>query len=158
MEENAQLVKRFMEEMVPFNQFLELQIDEFREGFCRLRVPWRAELLGDPLRQATHGGVVATLLDVAGGAASMSCLDMSRHRLSTLNLRVDYLRPGPPKEMVCEAIVEHLGNKACIVSMKLFSAEDDREQVGPIAMGQGIYSIAQPSSAAREKKDDPFSG
>ena len=156
MKKDIQLVKRFMEEMVPFNLFLNLHIDAFDEGFCRLRVPWRAELLGDPLRQAVHGGIVATLLDVAGGAASMSCLDMRTHRLSTLNLRVDYLRPGPPKEMVCEATVEHLGNKACIVSMKLFSAEDDREQVGPIAMGQGIYSIAKPKSTAHENHKDLF--
>ena len=58
-----------IERGIPFNEMLGIKVDELREGFVRLRVPYRPELLGDVRRPALHGGVISTLVDVCGGFA-----------------------------------------------------------------------------------------
>jgi uncharacterized protein (TIGR00369 family) len=58
-------------------------------------VPYRKELVGDPLTGILHGGVVTTLLDSAGGAAVFSMLS-GTSPIATLDLRIDYLRPSTP--------------------------------------------------------------
>ena len=128
-----------MEQKVPFNRLLQVKIIDLHKGFCRVKIPWNPDLLGDPDRKAVHGGVLASILDVAGGTAAMTELE-HKQRLSTLNLRVDYLKPGPPENLICDAFVVHKGNKVCHVSMKLFPEGKEES----IALGQAIYSVARP--------------
>ena len=69
----------------------------------RLQLPYRAELIGDASRPALHGGVISTLIDVAGGFAVWTQLAGVEDRVSTIDLRVDYLAPGAPEALVAEA-------------------------------------------------------
>ena len=135
-----QMIIDFMEQKVPFNSLLQIKILILREGFCKVRVPWNPSFVGDPDREAVHGGVIASLIDVVGGAAAMTCLDEAQ-KLSTLNLRIDYFRPGPTKPMLCEAQVVHRSNTVCHVAMKLYA---ETQELKVIAKGQAIYSLARP--------------
>jgi uncharacterized protein (TIGR00369 family) len=63
--------------------------------FATLRIPYREELVGDPERGVVFGGVVTTLLDQAGGAATLCSLSEILP-VATIDLRVDYLRPAAP--------------------------------------------------------------
>lgn len=137
-------LKSLMEEDVPFNKHLNMSLEIIREGYCLVRVPWATHLTGDATRPAVHGGVLATLLDAAGGAACWSLLENEGDRLSTVDLRIDYLRPGPAREMICEAKVVRMGNKVCVARMEIFSEGDDPNEIGPIATGQGVYNVAKP--------------
>jgi uncharacterized protein (TIGR00369 family) len=79
---------------------IELLASEAR-GFCRFRLPWRAELVGDPERQILHGGVITTLLDTLGAAAVIA---RGVRLQATLDLRIDYLRPATAQQdLVAEA-------------------------------------------------------
>ena len=142
-EKNYAGLKRLMEEKVPFNKHLKMSVETIQEGFCVVRVPWQEHLTGDTNRPAVHGGVLATLLDAAGGVAGWSLLENENDRLSTVDLRVDYLRPGPPKDMLCEATVIRMGNKVCVVKMEIYSEGDDKSSVGPIATGHGVFNVAK---------------
>ena len=136
-------LKNLMEKKVPFNEHLKMSVEAIREGFCLVRIPWQAHLTGDTNRPAVHGGVLATLLDAAGGVAGWSLLENENDRLSTVDLRVDYLRPGPAKDMLCEAQVVRMGNKVCVVKMEIYSEGDDKSSIGPIATGQGVFNVAK---------------
>jgi uncharacterized protein (TIGR00369 family) len=81
--------------MSPHMRDLGLEIVSIAQGLCVARIPYRAELVGDPLSGVLHGGVVTSLLDSAGGAAVLSALQ-SPTPLATLDLRIDYLRPSSP--------------------------------------------------------------
>jgi uncharacterized protein (TIGR00369 family) len=70
---------------------IELVACDPDRGFCAMRLPWRAELVGDPEREILHGGVITTLLDTLGGAAVFA---RSLPAQATLDLRIDYLRPA----------------------------------------------------------------
>ena len=46
---------------------LETVSVEMGAGRCVMRLPWRADLVGDPERNIIHGGAITTLLDTLGG-------------------------------------------------------------------------------------------
>jgi uncharacterized protein (TIGR00369 family) len=60
-----------------------------------LMVPYREELVGDPLRGVVFGGVITTLLDQAGGVATLCSLSEIVW-IATVDLRIDYLRAAAP--------------------------------------------------------------
>jgi len=60
-----------------------------------LRVPYRPELVGDPGRGIVFGGVITTLLDQAGGVATLCSLS-ELVTIATIDLRIDYLRAAEP--------------------------------------------------------------
>ena len=134
-------LRQVMEELIPFNRFMGLRVVEIDRGRVRLEVPFRPELIGDPLRQAMHGGVISMLADTAGGAAVWSSLDDPRARVSTIDMRIDYLRPGRQETLVAEASVVRAGRRVGVTDMRLFhpSAPNDT-----IATGKGVYNIVIP--------------
>jgi len=134
-------LRQVMEELIPFNRFMGVRVVEIDRGRVRLEVPFRPELIGDPLRQAMHGGVISMLADTAGGAAVWSSLDEPRARVSTIDMRIDYLRPGRQETLVAEASVVRAGRRVGVTDMRLFhpSAPNDT-----IATGKGVYNIVIP--------------
>jgi uncharacterized protein (TIGR00369 family) len=142
---DATALRQVMEELIPFNKVLGLKLVEVDRGRVRLEIPFRPELVGDPLRQAIHGGVLSALADTAGGAAVWSAIEDARSRVSTIDLRVDYLRPGKQETIACEGSVVRLGKRVGVTDMRCFhpSAPGDT-----IATGKGVYNIAVPRGAA----------
>jgi uncharacterized protein (TIGR00369 family) len=58
-------------------------------------VPYRDDFIGDPGRGVVFGGLITTLLDQAGGAATL-CSLTELVTIATIDLRIDYLRPAEP--------------------------------------------------------------
>ena len=92
-----------IQEIVPFNKFLGITVEEASEGYVRLKLPYRDEYIGDAARPALHGGVISTLIDTAGGFAVWTQLAGVEDRVSTIDLRVDYLAPGAPEPLCADA-------------------------------------------------------
>lgn len=136
---------RVMEELIPFNRFLGIRCEEVREGYARIAVPFRDELVGDPLRPALHGGVLSALADTAGGAAVWTGLRERHGRVSTIDLRMDYLRPARLFTLVCEATVVRQGNRVGVADMRLYHPDEPAQTV---ATGKGVYNVVL-------KKDAP---
>jgi uncharacterized protein (TIGR00369 family) len=135
-EQIGALVKQFMAEQIPFNKVLGITATALREGFARLEIPFRPELIGDPFRPALHGGVISALIDTAGGAAAFTMI-VPPDTVSTIDLRVDYLRPGEKKTLVCESTVTRMGNRVACVDSLVF--HDARDRL--IATGKGVYNV-----------------
>lgn len=140
------ILRQVMEEMIPFNKFLGIRAERMERGNVRLELPFRDELIGDPLKRALHGGVLSTLADVAGGAATWSAIEDPTARLSTIDLRIDYLRPGRPHTLLAEATVVRLGGRICVTDMKMFHPGGEAE---PVATGRGVYAVKIPKHAPR---------
>jgi uncharacterized protein (TIGR00369 family) len=136
-ERRFELVKSFFEELIPFNKLLGVRLTAMGDGSARLELPYRPELIGDPVRHALHGGVISTLIDTAGGAAVWTQLGLE-DRVSTIDLRVDYLAPGRPLQLVVEAKVVRTGNRVGVIDARAF--HDEAPDV-LVATGKGVYSI-----------------
>lgn len=133
-----EVLKQVMEEMIPFNRYLGVRVARAEKGLCRLEVPFREELIGDPLRPALHGGVLSALADAAGGGAVWTGIEDDRARVSTIDLRVDYLRPARLETIVAEATVVRLGNRVGVADVRLFHPDKESETV---ATGKGVYNV-----------------
>ena len=140
---NHETLSKLMEEMIPFNRFLGLRVTHVERGFVRIEVPYREELVGDSLRPALHGGVIASVTDVAGGFAVWTHVDDERGRVSTIDMRVDYLRPGRLTTLVGEARVVRAGNRVGVADVRVY--HPDAEDV-TVATGKGVYNISIPRS------------
>ncbi len=145
---NPHLMRQIAEEFIPFNRFLGLRAVDIATGVVTLEIPWREELIGDPMRGAMHGGVISMLADTAGGLAIWSALPSATSRVSTIDLRVDYLRPGKQEALLAEARTVRVGKTVGVADVRLFQASDP---AATVATGKGVYAI-------RHAKGDPWPG
>lgn len=141
MTEEFRMMKRFFEENIAFDKHLGIIIDEIEKGFAKLSLPFRPEFLGDPFRPALHGGVTSTLIDVAAGVAALSTVPLGS-KCSTVDMRVDFLRPGKPRDLLALAKVVRVGSRVAVCNVQVYQ-EDEQ-----IAEGRAVYSMAvrKPSS------------
>jgi uncharacterized protein (TIGR00369 family) len=141
-------IGRAFEQMIPFNRVLGLKIDSLDPKAPRLRFDMRPELVGNPLRQILHGGVISATLDVVGGLAialasfpeklEKQVEEAPRHfpDIGTIDLRIDYLRPGRGKHFIATGRVVRLGGRVAVVHMELVNDTDEQ-----IATGSAAYIV-----------------
>lgn len=137
------LLKRVMEKHIAFNKHLGLKVESFDPAAPKLRFEMRPELVGNPSRQILHGGVISATLDVAGGFAIMLSLvgehavtPTSFPNMGTIDLRVDYLRPGRGKYFIATARIVRKGSRIAVTHMEL---HNDTGEL--IATGGAAYVV-----------------
>ena len=81
---------------VPHAVALGIRVVEVAPHRATVQLPWKEELVGDPVRGVVFGGVITTLLDQASGIA-VQCSLYEFKRIATLDLRIDYLRAAEPR-------------------------------------------------------------
>jgi uncharacterized protein (TIGR00369 family) len=137
------LMRKVMEQHIAFNKVLGLKVESFDADAPKLRFEMRPELVGNPARQILHGGVISSTLDVAGGfaimlslAAEMTGIPTSFPNMGTIDLRVDYLRPGRGKHFVATARIVRKGKRIAVTHMEL---HNDAGEL--IATGGAAYVV-----------------
>jgi uncharacterized protein (TIGR00369 family) len=125
------VLRQVAEEVIPFNKFLGVRVSHVERGRVTLELPWRDELVGDPVRPAMHGGVISMLADTAGGMAVWSAIDNPMSRVSTIDLRIDYLRPGRLEPLSAEATVVRVGGRVGVADIRLFRRSRPASLRGP---------------------------
>ncbi len=133
---------------VPFHNVIGFEFDQLSLEGCRLSFENKPELIGNFIQQILHGGVTATALDVVGGAmAAVGMMDkypdadeqeLGRRlaRIGTIDLRVDYVRPGRGESFYAKSRLLRSGSKVAVVRMEL---HDDKDTL--IALGTGTYMM-----------------
>jgi uncharacterized protein (TIGR00369 family) len=135
-EENQQL-KEFMESQIPFNAFLGMKVTLMNDGEAEMMITARPELTGDPFRPALHGGVLSSLADTVGGLAVFTKVGRT-HIASTVDLRIDYLRPGQVDlNIYARAKVLRVGNRVAATHTVVYQEDIDR----PIATANAVYNM-----------------
>ncbi len=132
------VLRQFMEEGIPFNKLLGMKLTHLADGEARMEASFQPSFVGDPFRPALHGGVISSLLDTCGGAAVFTTFTSVDDRASTVDLRIDFLRPGRMEDIIAEARVVRAGNRVAVVTLKAYhpGAADQ-----PIATGTGVYNV-----------------
>ena len=104
------------------------------------------ELVGNIHRQILHGGVISAVLDVAAGFAIYLAVNKARiisaevdrfPSIGTIDLRVDYLRPGRGKYFIATGRVVRLGNRVAVAHTDMVNDRGDL-----IATGGAAYMIS----------------
>ena len=66
-EQLLEMMREVVEQRIPFNKVLGIRVDSLDFEHFSIRFEQRPELVGNFTRGMLHGGVIASVLDVAGG-------------------------------------------------------------------------------------------
>ena len=142
-------LKKVFEEMIVFNQVLGLKITSLKSTQVRGRIDMKPDLVGHFSFNRLHGGVISAGLDAMGGLAVMAAIG-ARHmdetplqrlhrfgKLGTIDLRVDYLRPGIGEYFELRAQVMRLGSRVASTRMEFLGADGTL-----LSTGSGAYIMS----------------
>ncbi|CUS47897.1 uncharacterized domain 1-containing protein [Idiomarinaceae bacterium HL-53] len=142
-------ISHYMNSQIPFQQLLGLEITHFAADQSEVRFRWKDELIGNAPKRILHGGVTATALDTAGGTVVLASVIerlaentpteeviARMAKCGTIDLRVDYLRPGRGEEFICTATIIRSGNKVAVARMEMHNEHGEL-----IAFGTGTYIV-----------------
>ena len=132
------IFKNVLENHIPMIKFIGVKVLELDAGYVKLLFPYREEFIGDPRSKRLHGGYLATALDSAGGAAAMTYMTSQEDDVATIDMRIDYLRPGKAKEIIAIGEVISRRRRTIVTEMKIFHPHDEKKI---IAIGRGVFSI-----------------
>lgn len=116
-------LRLLFEEQIPFNKVIGMRVESFDPEAALVSFRMYPDLVGHYLSGRLHGGVISAVLDAAGSFALMCAIaekfatddaDQVMHRLQrmgTIDLRVDYLRPGIGQHFRASARTMRLGGR-----------------------------------------------
>lgn len=126
-----------LNKMIPLHKWWGIKLIDIEDGFAKMLVPFREEFVGDPRRRSIHGGVLATAMDSVGGAAGITTLTSHKDKISTIDIRVDYLQRGRPEDFFVEGKITRSGNRIIVTTM--WAYHKDKNDL--IAEGKGVYNV-----------------
>jgi len=148
LEKQWQILRDMYEQKIPFNQLLGFRVETVKTGFVSVRFDMQENLIGNWVYRILHGGVISSVLDATGGltaAASIpekmqgkaaKAIEQRISRIGTIDLRVDYLRPGRGDYFRATGTIMRAGNKVAVARMELYNHKDLL-----IAVGTGTYIV-----------------
>lgn len=138
-------LRRIFEHSIAFNQVLGLKIACITPERVVAHIAMKPELVGHYSFNRIHGGVISAGLDAMGGLAVMAAIG-ARHmdeaplqrlhrfaKLGTIDLRVDYLRPGIGDRFELRAEVMRLGSRVASTRMEFLGGDGKLLSTGSAA-------------------------
>jgi uncharacterized protein (TIGR00369 family) len=128
METILEQMKFVYEEKMPFNKYLGIKIDSLTLDGVVVRIDMRDELIGNFEKNIMHGGVISSILDFTGGViaqihvlnemsgtgASLEKLVKRLTHMGTIDMRIDYIRPGRGSHFLATGHILRLGSKVAV--------------------------------------------
>lgn len=143
------VLRDVFEHRIHFNELLGLKVASLDPAAPQLAFAMRRDLVGSYVHGRLHGGMISATLDTVGGLAVTVAIaekhadetdEQVAHRfgrIGTIDLRVDYLRPGIGQSFLATGRVTRLGGRIASVQMTL---ENDAGAL--IATGAAAYVIS----------------
>lgn len=139
---------RIFIEKTPFNKHVGMRVEGYGEEPLKLRIDFRDELVGNYSRNMLHGGVSMSVLDAVGGMQvfravikrlqnePQDLVTAVLSKISTINLSVQFVKPGIGRSFYATAQIVRLGRKVAFVDMQLLNQDDEL-----IATAHGVYNV-----------------
>ncbi|MEM6413815.1 MAG: PaaI family thioesterase [Pseudomonadota bacterium] len=123
-----------MIDITPFHRWLKLQAEALNKetGQLTLSAPIRENAEQYVGSGKAHGGVIAAIIDTTAAYACFISLDRV---VSTINLRVDYLRPALGERLEATSRVQRLGRSIGVIDVEVRSGDK------LVAIGRTDFSV-----------------
>ncbi len=115
----------------PFHQWLGLKVEAVGDGTIELAATWREEWVVNAERGYTHGGILATLVDLT---ADWALVSKTGRGVPTVDLRVDYHRAAMPGNLRCLGKVVKFGSQISVAEAQILDGDGKL-----LASGRGVY-------------------
>ena len=141
-------LRRLYQERLPFNRLLGLSVTSLNSDGGTMAFSTRKDLIGNIFHRTLHGGVISSVLDAVGGLTASASLVVRAAGLSeekvkamfaqvgTIDLRVDYLRPGRGERFTASGRIMRSGRKVAVVRMEMHNQDGLL-----VAVGTGTYMV-----------------
>ncbi len=142
-------ISDLFENKVVFNTALGIRVESFDPARPTIGFDMQPILVGHYVYGQLHGGAIAAALDGAAGFALMVAIaERYRHetaeqivqrfaRISTIDLRIDYLRPGIGQHFHASARVNRMGGRIASLQLQL-----ENEHGTLIATGAAVFAVS----------------
>lgn len=104
-------------------------------------LPYRDDLVGNPLIPALHGGAVGAFLEIVASASLLSTQPLSRLP-KPIDVAIDYLRPARAADVHARAIVARSGRRVANVRVEAWQGR----RAAPVATMHGHFLITPETS------------
>lgn len=130
---------------IPYADFLGIDATVM-DGQPLFRLPFRADLIGNPLLPAIHGGVIAGFMEGAAQLHLLLTLD-ERRIPKSINFSIDYLRSGNPVDCMARCEVTRQGSRVAQVQIRCWQLETQRSADAPtrernVALARAHFLLA----------------
>lgn len=122
----------------PFHQWLGIKVVSVGDGEIALTATWRPEWVVNPDGGYTHGGILATLIDLT---ADWALFSSTGRGVPTIDMRVDYHRAAMQGDLTAKGKVVRAGRQYSVSEAQVFDAKGQL-----LASGRGLYSTAPPKA------------
>ena len=120
----------------PLHQWLGLKVIAVHDDGIEIKATWREEWVVNVERRFTHGGILATLIDLGADWAMVKKLGRG---VPTIDMRVDYHAIALPGDLTVKGKVVRMGKQFSVSEAQVFDQQDKL-----IASGRGTYLTAPP--------------
>lgn len=133
---------------IPFNRMLGLSVDVIEDDKIVMSFQMKPDLIGNVMHGILHGGVISSVIDMAGGVAAIASavrkqanknmeeLKSILSKSSTVNLHINYICPGKGDAFTATAWILRSGNKICFTRSELRNQDNTL-----IATGSATYLV-----------------
>lgn len=140
----------------PYHKFLGVEFQRLGDELTG-RLRYDDKLIGNPVLPALHGGVTGAFLEITAivqlawdsvweimesgeeGAARIAAGDFPPMP-KTVDVTIDYLRSGRPRDAYARALVTKRGRR--VANVRVEAWQDEREK--PIALAHGHFLMPDP--------------
>ena len=142
MSEYEEIDPRFKESLLnwmktnnPFWSLLGMELAEIKKGWAKIRLPFTKKLTNGI--GVAHGGAIFSPADSAVGMALIGLVDKDEN-ISTLEMKINYLKPLAEGEIIAEAKIVHRGTMTAIGDVEVRDGQGTL-----IAKGLATYAITK---------------
>jgi uncharacterized protein (TIGR00369 family) len=122
----------------PYHHWLGITVQAVQADGIELKATWREEWVVNPDRRYTHGGILASLVDIA---ADWAMVTRTGRGVPTIDMRVDYHAAAMPGDLIARGRIIKWGNTFSVAEAQVFDAGGKL-----LASGRGTYLTAPPKS------------
>ena len=122
------------EENAGFTELVGIEISSAEKGYAAVSLKAKERHLNPS--GTVHGGVISTLID-ASMAEALNTMTEESEQPFTIQITVNYMKPGNPGELTSSAQVRKGGKRITIVEAEVVQEEDEEEA---IALATGTYT------------------
>jgi len=112
---------------VPYVRFLGMRVERAGDEMTAV-LPFKHDLIGNPILPALHGGVIGAFMELTA-LAQLSLAAPGKRVPKTIDITVEYLRSGRAQDTYARAILRKVGRRVANVQVEAW--QDSRAQ--PIA-------------------------
>ena len=121
---------------IPYARFLGVRAELAGDEMTAI-LPFGDHLIGNPTLPAIHGGVIGAFMEMTA-VAQLSVAQGLARQPRTIDITIEYLRSGRPRDTYARATIEKAGRR--IANVQVEAWQDTRS--APIAALHGHFLVA----------------